>query len=652
MRCNYCFSIYGAEIDICPSCGYKNGDAAQELFYLNPGTVLGSRYTVGQVLGAGGFGIVYKAWDNHGNHLVAIKEYYPSGLVARAPGTENLRLVAKNRSAEFDAGKYRFTVERSGTMHTDMRYRDNPSLPHSVSAIDDNGTHYMVMEFLQGNTLTEHVEANGAMPVNEGLGVISAILKAVRDIHKEDIIHRDISPDNIILTPSSPKLIDFGAAKFGKRDNGENAERVMKPGYSPPEQYEPDGRAGIHTDIYSLGATLYFMLTGYKPDEATNRKTGDLLASPDSLVSDIPKHVNDAILRAMAIDHRLRFKNAIEFLDALMGQTKVRRPEKETKIRKLKRLVAIASSFLVLGIVGVFTYIQVIEQVPMLNDAEVELWFVLSGDSAEDSRREFALNQVINQFSQIYPNVIIMPRGIEEELFAIEVEIAIGQGRPVIFESDNINQTILAATVDLNSVANRVGDDSYFLDAYTRFFPNRNQIPTGFVATCVFVNTDISNYMGNTITDLTALLASMPAENSRIAVQYGRETAFISVFGNVSHVPQQEFMQRQAGALFAETSAFGDIQAVFAGTYRLVRLDMPQVPAAFGGMFSIVDSGRDELAAKRRFLEFMLSENAQDALHIQAQSGLFPINQAALKTFTEVFTEFADFFDNIDDFDF
>jgi len=606
---------------------------------------------IGKVLGAGGFGIVYKAWDEIADVPVAIKEYYPSGLVTRTPGTGYLYLVAQNRANEFNYGRQRFAAESGGSMRIDSLFGGNPSLLHDVSAFDENGTSYLVMEYLEGETLTKHIEMNGQLAVAEGLSMILAVLGAVRDIHLAEIIHRDISPDNIIIcADGTVKLIDFGAASFGKNDKNINIERVMKPGYSPPEQYEPTSRTGVHTDIYAIGATLYYALTGIKPDESTNRKDSDLLATPQSLNPEISKSISDAILKSMAIDYRLRFKSAGEFIKALIEESTVLRPEDDLRKRKFRRIISVAASLLVIFVVATVTYMQVRERIPTLNDASVELWYVLTGDELPDTQRATALERIIGEFSEIYPNVDIHLRGVAVDEYEKEVISAISQRTPVLFDSSNMNREALSDTADLNSVATRMRRDTHFLDGYTRLFSERNQIPTGFVVACTFINTTISEYEENGVGDLTALLASMPVGASRIAVAHGHEANFEAAFGSVPYAAPHEFFADEVGAKFADTSMLRTVQSTFAGRYRLLRIEKPEIPAAFGGMLSIAGGDRNEKAALTRLLEFILSENAQDALHIQVNSGLIPLNRVALETFQDVFYDFSDFFENIEQY--
>ena len=644
MRCDYCFYVYN-EGDACPECKFKKGGPPDELFYLFPGTVIGSRYVVGKTLGAGGFGIVYKAWDNHLNKVVAVKEYYPSGLVTRTPGTGRIRLVAKNREAEFLAGMTRFNSECKGTMEISASYPYNPAIIHDVFTLDDNGTAYLAMEFVEGMTLTEYIEKNGPMSVEAALVLINNILGAVRDIHALNIIHRDISPDNIILTADQgAKLIDYGAAKFGKADRTVEAERIMKPGFSPPEQYEPKERSGVFTDIYSVGATLYFTLTGLKPDESTNRKDRDLLAAPISLVPTVAAHVSDAILRAMAVDFRLRYKTAAEFMQALNGQKKTVRPEAELRRRKVRRFASVAATFVVFIVIGIVTNFNIQARIDALNDASIEFWFVLTGDEIVDSSKEAMYGQVISRFNTMFPNIDIALVGVPAIEYAGLVHVALARGYPIMFESDGFTVEELAGAINLNPVAQAVSDDVFFLDMFQIHVPGGMQLPTGFSTSGIFLNTSISGFEGRSIMTLAEL-------GTGIAVYSGYETIFQSMFG-VSFELQETFFAESpgVGAIFASTAELSQIRAALPGRYRLVGLEVPDVPAFLMGYFSVANSSADERAAKTRLLEFMLSEYAQNLMHVQHESGLLPLNGGALTAFSVTFGDFLGFFENFDRF--
>jgi len=652
MRCDNCFYSYGSG-DNCPECGYAKGNPPGELYYLYPGTVLNGRYVIGKAIGAGGFGLVYSAWDNEENRLVAIKEYYPSGFVTRIPGQGQIRLIAKSRAAEFESGKRRFNVECEITVLLDKKFLSSPWFMHGVSYFDCFGTTYLVMEHLNGRSVTAEVmkddpkmEKGAPLPIEQGMPIMHAMLSAVQDMHSVGVIHRDISPDNIIVGGERATLFDFGAAKRGRAK--ENSVRVMKPGFSPPEQYEPDDRTGTFTDMYALGATFYFMLTGVKPEESTNRKTASYLAEPKELNKDIPTHVSDAILRAMAVDPRLRFKTIDEFRTAITGEQKCLRPEAEVKRRAVKRFTTISATFIIMCLLGVGSYFYADSVMGTLNNASIEVWYVLSGDIMEDARRQSALAQVFDDFQYVHPNIEITLRGVPREDMANEVMVAMSEGVPILFESGFMNIEDLAGTVDLNAAARRVRSDVHFLDSYAQYFPQRNQLPTGFSVAAIYINTAISSFDEAHVGDLSALLASMPTTQSRIAVYPPLQNNFVRIFGQVAHSTVNDFFEHNAGAFFADTTMHSIVQRDMAGLYRLAGLDAQNIPAEFGGIFSVSESGRNEQAAKIRLLEFMLNDLSQDVLHIEHRSGLLPLNTTTLESFENEFSDFSGFFEFID----
>lgn len=408
IRCNNCFKEYDSELDMCPHCGYEEGDPASEPYFLYPGMVLHDRYIVGQVLGFGGFGITYKAWDKNLNTVVAIKEYYYTGVVTRQPGTQDVTIYAQNRRAEFQHFLNRFLDEARYT----AKFSKNSNIVNIFEFFEANNTAYMVMEYLEGTPLNELLKQN-AMDTEQCVSVMQSICSALKTVHSEGIIHRDISPDNIFLCSSGKvKLIDFGAARFSKREDQQTVKltQVMKPGFSPPEQYQSISEQGPWTDIYALGATLYYMITGTKPVESTNRKAEDNLIPPKEIKADIPDYINDTILRAMAVDMHLRFTSADEFEKALMKEKKVLSVAKEKKRRRKKRLIGLLTAVFVVAIgLSVFSY-QYNQQklAETLPDSTVELWYSLTGSETLDTAKKGAFDEIVKTFNESFPNVTIV----------------------------------------------------------------------------------------------------------------------------------------------------------------------------------------------------------------------------------------------------
>jgi len=239
---------------------------------LPPGTMLDGKYRIDRLIGAGGFGMTYRAHDLGLNQTVAVKEYYPAQFGMR-DGTLTVRpATAKDRDL-FDRLKESFLREA----RTLAQFR-HPAIVRVVSVFEGHGTAYMVMEFEDGQSLKSWLDGLGRAPTQAELDrIVAPLLEALEVMHKAAFLHRDIAPDNIIVRgDGSPVLLDFGAARRVMAELSGALTGIVKQGYSPQEQYANDPRAqGPWSDIYALGATLYRCVTGATPAEATIRMLDD-----------------------------------------------------------------------------------------------------------------------------------------------------------------------------------------------------------------------------------------------------------------------------------------------------------------------------------------------------------------------------------------
>jgi serine/threonine protein kinase len=653
VRCDNCLEEYDDASESCPHCGHVPGAPAEELLYLDPGATLNGRYAVGRVLGFGGFGIIYKAWDKKTSAVVAIKEFYPSGLVNRTPGTKAVKLVARGRAEEYEESKRRFKIEAEylyGLSYCEGTIR-------VTDMFEENGTLYMVMEHLE-ESLEKRLAADGPMGWEDGVNMILQICDALKVVHSTGVLHRDIGPDNIMFSSDGAvKLIDFGAAKFFKDESESSATRVMKPGYSPPEQYVQGSAQGEWTDIYALGATLYNAVTGMKPEESTNRKTEDNLPTPRALNREIPEDISDAILKAMAVDVRLRFDSVEEFEKALRRETKTLSPEKEIKKRKKKRFVSalIIAVVILTGAGGVAA--ELISQyiAGTLPDASVFLWYELTGDAERDAAKETAIKAIIGEFTGSYrngENVKITPKGIDAADYAEEVEKALGGGTPVLFESGSLDPQTLQNAIDVSGVVKdaQKNYECYFLDRYARYFPAMKQVPLGFSVSVIYVNTTLSDYEKRGVGNLSELLTSMPANVSGVAVEDADIPRFERTYGQGFKTARSEqFFDGTVGAYFASSTEFFEVGKTMAGRYKLLYADGDVVTAEFESLWSISNCGSDEQLVAKKLLEYMLSGNAQARLHLLNRSGLLPINKNFLdEDYVDTYKDYDGFFENID----
>ena len=235
-RCLNCMEVYDDRYDICPYCGFQVGTPPKVASHLVPGTVLENRYIIGTVIGYGGFGVTYMAWDEDLGIKIAIKEYYPNGLVNRVPGTADVLVLGGEKKTQYDAGLQRFLQEA----RTMARFSKEPNIVYVYGFLEANNTAYIIMELLEGTDLKTYVTQfpDQKMPIDDALHVVNEVGKALVAIHKGKVVHRDISPDNIFLCQDGRvKLLDFGAARLSTGEKTQTLSVVLKPGYAPPEQY-------------------------------------------------------------------------------------------------------------------------------------------------------------------------------------------------------------------------------------------------------------------------------------------------------------------------------------------------------------------------------------------------------------------------------
>lgn len=274
-RCYNCMNEI-TEGKKCSKCGFVNTEHVPS-HRLKPGTMLSGRYYLGNALGEGGFGITYIGFDTRLEMKVAVKEFFPSGFVTRyIKDSATVEVSNAKNNDFFKSGKDQFLREARMI----ARFSNESGIVDVRDFFEENGTAYIVMEYIEGKNLKVYMREHGLFKPDAILNLIKPIMDALEKVHSVGLIHRDISPDNIMFTKDSRlKLMDFGAAKNTDIDNTARGSIILKPGYAPPEQYRRDETQGAWTDVYALCATIYKCITGVTPDESTLRENDDNLKS-------------------------------------------------------------------------------------------------------------------------------------------------------------------------------------------------------------------------------------------------------------------------------------------------------------------------------------------------------------------------------------
>ncbi len=307
--CNNCMNEIN-DGGFCTECMAEN-ISESEPHHLRPGTVLNKKYVVGKAIGEGGFGITYIGRDTTLDMKVAIKEYYPNGFVNRNhENTSNLSVTNQKQKEFFEKGKERFLTEARNI----AKFNQEKGIVDVRDYFEENGTAYIIMEYLEGVTLSEYVKQNGTMNATQLFTLMKPVMKSLQKMHDKGIIHRDISPDNIMyLKDGTLKLMDFGSARyFNNQDNVMSV--VLKMGYSPEEQYRKNGQQGPWTDVYGMCATMYRCITGQVPQEALDRLHEDNIKLPSQLSADITRPLEATLMHGLAVFKENRCQSMNELI--------------------------------------------------------------------------------------------------------------------------------------------------------------------------------------------------------------------------------------------------------------------------------------------------------------------------------------------------
>ena len=625
-RCYSCFEEYNDSFELCPHCGQISNNKPIEPIQLVPGTVLANRYVIGYAVGSGGFGIVYKALDTKYDTVVAVKEFYVGRLVTRAEGQKNV-IVSKKAQTEYDYRKERFLAEA----RTMAKFGSHRSIPNVFEFFEENNTAYIVMELLNGVALNEYQhQKDSALDVDFAIMIANEVGNALLSLHEQNIIHRDVAPDNIFICSGKElrvKLMDLGAAKLA--DSTDNViDIILKPGYSPTEQYDNSKNIGPWTDIYALGATLYYMVTNIKPDESTNRKINDEVVPPHLINPLVSENLSNAIMKALAVEKHMRFKNVAEFLAAINGERKVITIKKEKRRRNIRRFTAIAScciAVVVGAVVGFGVYNNMISK-ELLNPADISVWFSVEEGSSEEK----AMEVVKENFESTFTNVKVELKAIPASDYEAELEKAANEGElPTLFESTGVSAQILSKAQDLDKV---IGSEQFkealFLDKYNNYYDNKKQVPLAIEVPVAYVITK-----GNTSIDYSDKYFGNLSDFGDDVIISGDERYSDMLernFSDYSFSSSQEFFNSEGNTspvLISSTMMQSEIKNKLNYSHSCVYYDSDNIYCDFTYEWSIGGGTNSETAAAEKLLSWMLGNVYQQNLMIgYCSDGQIPVN--------------------------
>lgn len=556
-----------------------------ELYAVEKSTILNNRYEVLSLIGTGGFSIIYKAYDHELNSTVAIKEYFPNNIAERIPYSRNVHTRNNETTKQFQLGLKSFKEEA-------YRMAELNGLHNTVNVLgifDENNTSYIVMELLEGTSLLAYLKTlpnNRFEDADDAKQIIYSVAEALQYAHSKNILHRDVSPDNIFLcNDGRVKLIDFGAA----REITESGELsvIVKPGCTPPEQYQKHGKQGTWTDLYALGATFYRMLTGVYPEAAPDREEHENCPLPSEINSHVPEYIDTLILRCLAYDYTLRIAKASEIMDVLHRETVIPLPE---TIHAKKQLIKTVSS----GMLAVCLILFVVISLIILKKSETLYTISINEcdiriEVPENFSSKTGLEAVKADFQSMYSQI-----GIEfviDKMDTEDVDVFVYKG----------NVATCSSLEDIQKV-NDSANTYYVTIAYDSDLIYWN------VEKAFHNSIDMSK-----IHYANDILPEYYTDNYEIFLK--DDNSFCAYRGNIN--------------------LYRNVQHELPGMYKIYPTGTAPAPVRFSVASELEKNQKN---AAMRFLLYLMSERAQEILFLNHE-GLIPAEKNQYEHFFEVYSE-------------
>lgn len=628
--CYKCFKTYDDEYYICPECGCVEITEPVEPVYLRPGKIIHDRYIIGASIGAGGFGVVYRALDMKLDTIVAVKEFFSTTLCTRAANGSDVAVYTKKKE-EYEYRKNRFLLEA----RTMAKFGTHKNIPNVFEVFEENNTVYIVMELLVGEQLSDYIKQipSGKVNVDFAILVANEVGNALKSMHEAKIIHRDVAPDNIFICSGKDiqiKLMDLGAAKI--EDSSDDViDLCMKVGYSPVEQYDKIENFGPWSDIYALGATMYHMLTGTKPSESTSRKKADNLEPVNKINPDVSENLNNTIMKAMAINANERFSNIPSFLSALNGEKKVLSLDKENKKRKIKRLCGIAAAIVVLLCASLFSYNKYKEKRlnKYLNKADICVWYLTGSDNMLE---EQALNTVKDSFASQdeYGEVTVNMVSFSDKEEYIEKlkQAAEKEDLPEIFEYvDGIDEIVFDKVLDEKQIIKESVGNCSILENYLNNDNICKRIPMAIEIPMAYVKTKGQNAV-RTYSEYFNSVNSFDDYNVALFTDDANQILIKLCTDLYTKADETNIMEYSV--LLSTNAYYNRIKELLSDEWFAISpsfLDNDKIYCSYTYYWCISEATKDEVNAAEHFVLWMLGANAQT--NLLSSTGLLPVNDKA-----------------------
>ena len=599
-RCNSCFEVYGENEIRCPFCGYSESEKGKNPHVLQPGTLLrNDRFIVGEQVGQGTVGIVYKAWDKRLHRVIAIKEFFPEALAARAEGMMTVMVYSSQDVNEYERRLSKFKREAMiMSLVTDST--------HCIKAYDifeENSTAYITMEYFNAPKLSEYLQERErpTLPEKEVNAIMLQLLAGVDELHSKGIYHLDLSPDNIFIkkddTKTEIKIFSFDAAVLkGDMRRGIATEKKTNSGFAAPELYNKNGTVGPWTDVYTMGAVYYYLLTGKVPQDALKREKEDIILEPAQRVN-VSEWVNAMVAQALSVVREQRYTDAGKFREVLAYR--MEREEKEQAVMKQKQKKRVCRlTVLIVSLLAIFATAMVLLFALSDKESDITMWVVADTDAEMEKARYEA---VIKAFRENNPDISVSVEVMSGSTVTERLQNAGEQELPDLVETTYVSGSVLDRCDSLTRLKKQVVRNWVVENIRGLNDVSDKQIPVGFYATVRYKQPEIA------IDQLQAGSA-------------------------------YEFIKGDAGYVDSDTTLYSMMQKNLPGRYELAEAAKKEI--YFAEVFSVSAQTSKNKKAANSLLEFMMTDEAQEIIHITYNSDYLPITKSIFELYVrDVFTE-------------
>ncbi|MCR5121838.1 MAG: protein kinase [Ruminococcus sp.] len=644
-ECKICSYNSKNNFNVCPICGYSENRAVECDYMLEPGTVLrNGKYAVVNFIGTSPVDrsvVTYNAWDRVDKRVVELNEFFPSDKVYRDRDGNGMISTADEETT-VQMNDLRQSVQLM------MTVEKTDSLVEYYDCFDENGTLYFTSEKLEGLSLRNYLATNRSTP-EFAEELMSKIFSAATALHSKKIVHGNICPDQIFLCLGEQvKLLGLGSSADVRHTQCD--EISVNEGFSAPECYTGSGRVTIAQDIYALGALYYMLLVDKVPPAPSERKKFKSPEYPHRLNSRVSQELSCAVMTALALDEKARYKSVEAFMQATQSTKPVKTVEERARRMRILKLSGIYTVMTLLVGGTIITGIMMaarnrVEKVP---ECKLTLWYKMTDDEEKNERKRYMYTLAADGFMQEFSTVKITVTGIDAGRY--EKELNNAKKQPNLFEYDDYS-TVNGGQLTLNKVysSKEAKECMYLKEIKESGDQWEYYLPVGFKVPAIFVNTDLAEDYKDSVKDSRDLLNGYDG-----AVLTDDSNKFANLL-NVKELNGTQdaltiFTDGQEPYLAADTVNYFDCFSKLKTKLRVVSCDNDTIPCETGLALGAFNKSRKENRAAIRFLEYMLSSDGQTSLHISGKSGSIPLNSESFDEYADVFPNYKKFFDNQDSY--